>query len=151
MRKKLWLCVPFAALCVVDFGLTLAGQSPAYWQGNYNAVNEWFPLFALVLRHGPILFLFMSLFWIFVFSTLIVALPDIFSQILSLTLVIGNTWGAMTWLAFRFRFNPLLCILLLVLSATVFIITQARWRMTQPAHAAERASPTVSHPPKCVR
>ncbi|MGD0552927.1 MAG: hypothetical protein ABSB25_09780 [Sedimentisphaerales bacterium] len=151
MRKKLWLCVPFAALCVVDFGLTLAGQSPAYWQGNYSAVGEWFPLFALVLRHGPILFLFMSLLWIFVFSTLIVVLPDIFSQILSLTLVIGNTCGALTWLAFRFRFNPLLCMLLFVLSAAIFIITQARWRMTQPAHAAERASPTVLHPPKCVR
>lgn len=151
MRKKLWLCVPFAVLWAMDLGLTLAGQSPAYWQGNYSAVNEWFPPFALVMRHGPVLFLFMSPLWVLVFSALIVVLPDIASQVLSLALVIGHTWGAMTWLAFRFWFNPLLCMLLFVLSAAVFVGAQARWRKTQPANAAERTLPTTSRPPTSIR
>jgi len=147
IRKKLWLCAPFAALAAIDFGLTLGGQSPTYWQGNYSAVNEWFPPLAWVLRQGPVPFLFVVLLLVLVFSTLIVVLPDIASQVLSLALVIGHTWGAMTWLAYRFRFNPFLCMLLFVLSAAVFIGAQARWRKTQPANAAERTLPTTSRPP----
>jgi hypothetical protein len=134
MRKKIWLCVPFAALAAIDFGLTLGGQSPTYWQGDHSAVNEIFSLFAWGLRHGPVPFLFVGLFWVFVFSTLIVVLPDIASQILSLALVIGHTWGAMTWLAYRFRFDYHLCLLLFVLSAALFIGAQA-----------------ASRPPACFR
>jgi hypothetical protein len=151
MRKKLWLCVPFAALAAIDFGLTLGGQSLTYWQGDRSAVNEIFPLLAWGLRCGPVPFLFVCLLWVLVFSTLIVVLPDIASQVISLALVIGHTWGAMTWLAYRFLFEYHLCLLLFVLSAAAFIGAQARWRMTQPAHAAERASPTASRPPTGVR
>jgi len=150
MRKKLWLCMPFAVLAAIDFGLTLHGQSLAYWQGDHNAVNEMLPLFAWGLRHGPILFLFVCLLWILVFSALIVVLPDIVSQVLSLALVIGHTWGAMSWLVYRLRVEYHLCILLVVLSAVFFIGAQAKWRKTQTAHAAERASPTASHPPTGV-
>jgi hypothetical protein len=129
MRKKLWLCMPFAALAVIDFSLTLHGQSPTYWQGNHNAVNEIFSLFAWGLRCGPVTFLFICALWVIVFSIFIMVLPDIASQALSLALVIGHTWGAMTWLAHRF----LQCLLLFILSAAAFIGTQARWKMTQPA------------------
>jgi hypothetical protein len=128
MRKKLWLCLPFAVLAVIDFGLTLSGQSRAYWEGDHSAVNEIFPLLAWGLRHGPALFLLICLLWILVFSALIAALPDIVSQILSLALVIGHTWGAMTWLAYRFAVEYHLCLLLFVLSATFFIVAQTRWR-----------------------
>jgi hypothetical protein len=128
MKKKLWLCLPFAALAIIDFGLTLNGQSPAYWRGDHSAVNEIFPLFAWSLRHGPALFLLVCLLWIFIFSALIVVLPDIISQILSLALVIGHTWGAMTWMAYRLVVEYHLCLLLFVLSATFFTVAQTRWR-----------------------
>ena len=130
MRKKFWLCIPFAVLAAIDFGLTLNGQSQAYWQGNHNAVNEIFPLFAWGLRHGPIAFLLVCLLWVLVLSALIVVVPDIASQILSLALVIGHTWGAMTWLVYRLRVEYCLCILLFVLPATIFIGAQAKWRKT---------------------
>jgi hypothetical protein len=147
MRKKLWLCVPFAVLAAIDFGLTLRGQSPAYWQGNHNAVNEIFPLFAWGLRYGPIPFLFIGLLWVLVFSALIMVLPDIASQILSLALVIGHTWGAMTWLAYRLMVEYHLCILLFVLSATIFISAQTRWRKCV---LAECPLPAAPHSPTDV-
>jgi hypothetical protein len=152
MRKKLWLCVPFAVLAFIDFGLTLNGQSQAYWQGNHNAVNEALPLFAWGLRHGPTAFLFVCLLWVLVLSVLIVIVPDIVSQILSLAMVIGHTWGAMSWLVYRFRVEYHLCVLLFVLSAVLFISAQAKWRKTQTiAHTEERIMPAASHPPTDVR
>jgi hypothetical protein len=152
MRKKIWLCVPFVVLAAIDFGLTLRGQSPAYWQGDRSAVNEIFPLFAWGLWHGPVPFLFVCLLWVLVLSALIVVLPDIVSQVLSLALVIGHTWGAMTWLAYRLRVEYYLCILLFILSAVLFIGAQAKWRKTQTAaHTTERTMPTASHPPTCIR
>lgn len=120
--------MPFAVLAVIDFSLTLRGQSPAYWQGNHNMVNEILPLFAWGLRHGPIVFLLVCLLWVLVLSALIVVVPDIVSQVLSLALVIGHTWGAMTWLAYRLLVEYYLCILLFVLSAVLFISAQAKWR-----------------------
>jgi uncharacterized BrkB/YihY/UPF0761 family membrane protein len=87
------------------------------------------------------------LLWVLVFSALIVVLPDIASQVLSLALVIGHTWGAMTWLAYRLLIEYHLCLLLFVLSAVLFIGAQAKWRMTQTAQAPERALPAASRPP----
>jgi hypothetical protein len=152
MRKKLWLCMPFAVLAAVDFGLTLSGQSPAYWQGEHSEVNEIFPLFALGLRCGPLTFLFICLLWVLVFSTLIVVFPDIASQVLSLALVIGHTWGAMSWLVYRFRVEYHLCVLLFLLPAVLFISAQAKWRKTKTAaHTVERTMPAASHPPTGIR
>ena len=151
MRKKLWLCVPFAVLAAIDFGLTLSGQSPAYWQGDHSKVNEIFPLMAWGLRCGPLTFLFICLLWVLVFSALIVVLPDIASQVLSLALVIGHTWGAMGWLVYRLRVEYHLCALLFLLSAVLFIGAQAKWRKTQTAaHTAEHTMPAASHPPTGV-
>jgi hypothetical protein len=151
MRKKLWLCMPFAVLAAIDFGLTLNGQSPAYWQGERSTVNEIFPLLAWGLRNGPLTFLFICLLWVLVFSALIVVLPDIASQALSLALVIGHTWGAMNWLVYMLRVEYYLCMLLVVLSAVLFVSAQAKWRKTQAAHTAGLAMPAVSHPPAGVR
>ncbi len=131
MIKKLWLCLPFAVLSIIDFGLTLAGQPVPYWQGYHNRINEIFPLFAWALRNGPLIFLYTVLLWIFVFSVLILVLPNVFSQILSLALVIGHTFGATTWLAFRFRLNYHLCILFFIWSAVVFILAQEKWKKSK--------------------
>ena len=34
-RNALWLLLPPIALCSLDLGLTLYGQSTDYWAGNY--------------------------------------------------------------------------------------------------------------------
>jgi hypothetical protein len=49
----MWLVVPPVLLCLLDFGLTLYGQSDAYWLAyrfhNYQACNALFLVTALVV------------------------------------------------------------------------------------------------------
>jgi hypothetical protein len=49
----MWLVVPPMLLCLLDFGLTLYGQSDAYWSGDYSDVNEMSPSFARYLAFAP--------------------------------------------------------------------------------------------------
>jgi len=54
--RAVWLVVPPAILCALDFGLTLYGQSDRYWAGNYTDVNEMSPSFARYLAIHPLAF-----------------------------------------------------------------------------------------------
>ena len=53
-HNTLWLVLPPISLCVLDFGLTLYGQSVAYWDGDFDAVNEGSPSFAHYLSLHPL-------------------------------------------------------------------------------------------------
>jgi hypothetical protein len=99
--QSLWIVIPPILLCCLDFALTLYGQSPAYWAGNYQAVNEISPSFRWYLETHPLLFAVMGMVWIGIFSTLIAILPEKIGMAISVAVVIGHMAGSATWLAYR--------------------------------------------------
>jgi hypothetical protein len=101
--RSLWIVVPPILLCCLDFGLTLYGQSSAYWAGDYNDANELSPSFRAYLTSHPLVFAAMCLVWIGIFSTLIVILPEKLGMTVSIAVVLGHMAGSTTWLAYRFN------------------------------------------------
>jgi hypothetical protein len=126
--RKLWLCVPFAVMGLLDGALTLYGQSAQYWGGDTSALNEAFPMFAKALQGGPLFFAGLLAAWILVFCAGIVLLPDFFAEALSVALVNGHTWGAVTWLICEFQVRYEAAIGVFLLSAILFVACDRRWR-----------------------
>ena len=89
-------------LCCLDFGLTLYGQSDAYWNGTYSDINEISPSFGKYLSMHPLAFVGAALIWIAIFSSLIAILPEKVAMTISICVVIGHMTGAASWLAYRF-------------------------------------------------
>ena len=52
LKAKIWLCVPPFALCMLDQGITLVGQSPEYWAGHRSLASvEWGDNRAVLVHH----------------------------------------------------------------------------------------------------
>lgn len=120
--RKLWLCAPFAVIGTIDATITLCRQNVQYWEGNRSALNEGFPLFAKALHHSPIAFAALFAGWVLVFSIAIILLPDLLSEILSLALVNGHTWGVMTWLIYDLNIRYEITLLFFILTAVLFVL-----------------------------
>jgi hypothetical protein len=102
-RNTLWLLLPPIALCLLDYGLTLYGQSNAYWAGDYTAVSEVSPSFAYYLSIHPLMCVAAALLWIAIFSSLILLLPENLALTVMVAIVIGHMAGAGSWLVYRFH------------------------------------------------
>jgi hypothetical protein len=84
--------------CALDTALTLHGQSPAYWAGNYRVVNELSPTFNHLLQIHPAAFLAGMLAWMGAFVGILLLLPDTLALIVSLAVTYGHTAGAISWI-----------------------------------------------------
>jgi hypothetical protein len=120
-RNTLWLLLPPIALCVLDFGLTLYGQSDAYWAGDYSVVNEMSPSFGHFLSLHPMFFLAAAGLWIAIFSAIILLLPEAFALTVLVAIVIGHMAGAATWLAYRFHSYQSCNVLFFVTSGLIVV------------------------------
>jgi hypothetical protein len=119
-RRVLGLCLPPVLLCLVDCVVTLAGQPPAYWSGNFASANELSPTFAQLLHTHPLAFVAGTAVILSVYVALIVLLPEVIATILSVALTLGHTFAASTWLgAYSDNFPYQLVNGFFVLSATV--------------------------------
>ena len=118
-RNTLWLLLPPIALCSLDFGLTLYGQSDNYWQSNFHAVIEGSPSFARYLSIHPLVFIAAVILWITLFSALILLLPERFALTLVVAIVIGHMAGAASWLRFRFNLYQACNVLFLMVAVLI--------------------------------
>ena len=123
--RFLWLAVPPVVLCALDFGLTLYGQSDAYWAGNYSDVNEISPSFAQNLAIHPLPFVAAAMIWIGLFSAIISLLPEALALTLAVAIVLGHMAGAATWFAYRFN-NYQACMVLFLTTAFVVVFSFKR-------------------------
>lgn len=123
--NALWLLLPPIALYALDSGLTLYGQSDEYWAGNYADVNEMSPSFNYYLSVHPLVAGAAFLLWIFLFSAVILLLPEILAMMLSVAIVIGHMVGATSWLAFRLE-SYQACSLLFLVTAVVIVFSFKR-------------------------
>lgn len=119
-RRAIWLLAPPTAICLLDYSLTLAGQSSAYWSGDYTAVNEVSPSFAYYLTVHPLAAMAAGVLWIAIFSAIILLLPEMLALIVSIAILFGHTFGALSWLMFRFH-SYQACNLLFLVSATLVV------------------------------
>ena len=118
--QSLWLIAPPIVLCCLDFGLTLYGQSDAYWNGNYSQIIEISPSFGKYLSVHPLAFVGAALLWIAIFSALIAILPEKAAMTMSICVVLGHMTGAASWLAYRFG-SYQSCNALFVLTSIVIV------------------------------
>lgn len=118
-RNTLWLLLSPIVLCLLDIGLTLYGQSDAYWDRNFRSVNEMSPSFAGFLAIHPLVFVAAVILWIAIFSALILVLPEKLALTLVVAIVIGHMAGAATWLAYRFNSYQSCNVLFLATSSVI--------------------------------
>jgi hypothetical protein len=108
-RRLLGLCLPALLAWALDNSVTLVGQSPAYWAGNYAAVNEGSPTFNQLLQIHPTAFALGAVVWAGVFTGIILLLPDVLALIISIAVTLGHTVGAATWILYRFGYGYQMC------------------------------------------
>lgn len=134
MRKaKIWLCVPPFALCMFDQGLTLLGQPPEYWAGDRSVANEANPWFYWLLRQHPLAFEAGIVAWVCVFCLVILALPRRAAMTISITIVLGHTWGAAGWICWVLPFGYWIALALFFASAIIIVATWERFSKTTSA------------------
>jgi hypothetical protein len=127
MRNRfLGLCLPPLLICLLDGALTLIGQSPQYWAGDYSRAIEGSPTFNTMLNLSPWAAVALMALWIGVFVGIILLLPDTLALIVSIAVTFGHTAGAATWLYLRFPYGYQLCNALFLFTA-VLLGTCIRW------------------------
>lgn len=127
-RNKLWLCVAPLLAIAIDVALTLNGQGAQYWAGDYHLANEASPPGNWLLVQHPLAFIAGMVTWTAFLSLIILALPRIASQILALALVIGHTWGAVSWFRHVFDVSYWSSIAYFALMAACVVLTWHRTR-----------------------
>jgi hypothetical protein len=133
---RAWLCVGPVLLCLLDAGLTLQGQSAAYWAGSYDQARELNPLGRWPLQTHPLLFAAAVLCWVAVFCTAIFLLPARRARLVSLAVQFGHTVGAGSWLVRAGAFSWLTAVLLL--SGSALLLQWARRPAPRPGAEASR-------------
>lgn len=92
------LVLPPVLLCLLDVGLTLAGQPAAYWAGDAARVDEFNPVGRVFLVVSPWLFLAFGLGWATAFVTVLLSLPRRCARPFASLLTVGHTLRAAGWL-----------------------------------------------------
>lgn len=84
-----------------DTGVTLWGQPPEYWAGDYNAINELNPIAAVVLRINPWVFLAFGVLFMLLVSALFLWLRSPADKILLFFAVIMHAAAVSSWTYYR--------------------------------------------------
>src|ERR1700730_9226914 len=98
MKPRAWLILGPLLFCLLDGGLTLHGQSGAYWEGQYDQAEEMNPIGLWPLQQGPGVFILALCCWIVVFCTAIVAIAENLARPLAFAVQLGHSLGAASWL-----------------------------------------------------
>jgi hypothetical protein len=114
--------LPPLLFCGLDLSLTLLGQPPEYWAGDYRLVNEASPTFHDLLAYHPLAFLAGEVVWVALFTGLILLLPETLALIACIAIVFGHTAGAASWIVWRFELGYPICHGLFLLSAIVLAL-----------------------------
>lgn len=130
MRHRPWLCLPPVLVAVFDVGLTLCGQSQAYWSGDYAATREIAPHARWLLRRHPAAFIAAASVYLVAVCAVITVAPRTLAKIVAVALVMGHVWGACTWLRYRYGvpYWGQLLFFLIVASITVIAFEQGEPR-----------------------
>lgn len=100
--RRLVLATPGATLGQLDGGITLYGQSSAYWSGVYADANEASPTFHWLLTIHPAAFEVGILLWLSIFAAALLLVGDVLALVLGIAVALGHAFGIATWLMFHY-------------------------------------------------
>ena len=63
IARRIWILLSAAIVYLIDSSLTLHGQSPDYWAGDYAAALEGNPLVHPILAWHPLAFVAAAAIW----------------------------------------------------------------------------------------
>jgi hypothetical protein len=119
LRDRLWLCIPPLTAMLFDTAVTVYGQAEEYWKGHHHKTNEFNPVIhAFMSTHWLGLFA-ITILWIAIIVPLILFLPRRLALIIASAIVLGNTWGAATWLSLHSFWHV---IVLIIVNACIFAL-----------------------------
>jgi hypothetical protein len=112
-RRLVGLGLPCLLTWAVDVGLTLDGQPPEYWAGDYARTTEGAAFHRRLYARHPAAGVAGQALWLGVAAGLLVLLPETPAVVVALAAVFGNTFGAATWV-------------------TAHLVASAAWRSPGP-------------------
>lgn len=96
--RRLGMVLPFLLAFLLDWSLTLYGQTAEYWAGNYACANETSPFFRGLFMIHPLAAIAGQLVWVGLILELLVLLPEFLAMILFILVVFGHMMGAYSWM-----------------------------------------------------
>jgi hypothetical protein len=102
MRKsgRLWLFTPLALAGLIDIVLTLVGQSPEYWAGDYSMTQEGNPFAEPLLAWNPWLFASAGILWLSALGTMVYLWKHRIAFIIAMIAFAGHTFGGAAWMLY---------------------------------------------------
>jgi hypothetical protein len=82
---------------MLDVGLTLHGQPANYWAGDYARTTEGASFYRRLYALHPAAGVGGQVLFICLVAGLLVMLPEVLAVVLAIAVVLGNTYGASTW------------------------------------------------------
>jgi hypothetical protein len=96
-RRLLGLGLPCLLPWVLDVALTLHGQTPEYWAGDYSRATEGAAFYRRLYEFHPAAAVGGHLLFLGLIGALLVLLPEGLAVVLALAAAFGSTWGASSW------------------------------------------------------
>jgi hypothetical protein len=97
-RRLVGLRLPCLLTWMLDVGLTLHGQPPEYWAGDYARTTEGAAFYRRLYALHPAAAVGGHLVWVGLVASLLVLMPEILAVVLAIAAVFGHTFGASTWI-----------------------------------------------------
>lgn len=142
-HRFLGLCLPPILCGTLDATLTLCGQSPAYWAGDYQQVNEMGGFLCQLLKIHPMAFIAFQCLQFVILSSFILLVTDSIALWVSITATFSASFGASTWILYRFSWGYATCHGLLFLVTLLLMLGIRYGWQARPAEKYElkRLSP----------
>jgi hypothetical protein len=96
-RRLLGLGLPCLLPWLLDVTLTLHGQPPEYWAGDYSRTTEGAAFYRRLYELHPAAGVGGNVLFIVLVGALLARLPEWLAVVLALAVAFGSTWGASTW------------------------------------------------------
>lgn len=98
MKRNIYLCIPPAWAMTIDTIFTGVHQAQEYWKGNLTNVNEGNPVVYFFMNNHVYGLFIIYFLWLSLTLTLIYFAPKRIAMAISFAIVIGNSYGAATWI-----------------------------------------------------
>lgn len=98
MKQRLWLCLPAAIFALLDYVVTMSGQPPEYWAGDYDAAFEANAVVRWCMTMHPAAFHTLTFVWLAGFTAFIVKTPRFLARFASLAIAFSHAFCIGTWL-----------------------------------------------------
>lgn len=136
-RRFLGLCLPPLFLGTLDATLTLCGQSSAYWAGDYQQVNEMGGFLRQLLQIHPMAFIAFLCIEFALLSSFILLVTDSIALWISIASTFSSSFGASTWILYRFSWGYAACHGLFLLAALLLMLGIRYGWQARPAEKYE--------------